>query len=69
MRFMGIILMGRKLNTDGELCVAVNNDDSPFACQVRASVEEVFRSSAHIHDRGEFRFDHIMAAVETVIMR
>ena len=53
----------------GELCITVDNNDSPFACQVRASVEEIFRSSAHVDDCGEIRFDHCMAALERVIMR
>ena len=53
----------------GELCVAVNNDNSPFACQVRESVEEIFRNSARIYACDDIRFDHIMAAVEMAIMR
>lgn len=53
----------------GELCISVDNDDSPFACQVRASVEELFRSSVHVDDCGEIRFDHCMAALERVTMR
>ncbi len=53
----------------GELCVAVNNDDSPFACQVRASVDELFRRSLHIADRSSIRFSHLMAAAEMAVMR
>ena len=53
----------------GELCVAVNNDDSPFACQVRADVEDLFKNAAHVDNRGDIRFDPCMAAVEMAIMR
>ncbi len=53
----------------GELCVSVNNDDSLFAGQVRASVEELFRSSSHVNDIGDIRFNRFMAAVEMTIAR
>lgn len=53
----------------GELCVAVNNDNRPFACQVRASVEELFRTSAQIHNCDDIRINHFMAALEMAIMR
>ena len=54
--------------TLGELCISVNNDDSPFACQVRASVEALFRSSARV-DRADVGFNHFMAAAELAVMR
>ena len=53
----------------GELCVAADNDNSPFACQVRASVEEVFRNARQIENRDDIRYSHLMAAFETIIMR
>ena len=53
----------------GELCVSVNNDDSSFAGQVRASVEELFRSSSQVNDIGDIRFNRLMAAVEMTIAR
>ena len=53
----------------GELCIAADNDDSPFACQVRESVEEVFRNSVLIENSSDIKFDHFMAIIETVIMR
>ena len=53
----------------GELCIAVDNDDSSFACQVRESVEEVFRNSSHVDDAVSIRFNHFMAVLETAIMR
>ena len=59
----------KSFNRLGELCIAVNNDNSPFACQVRASVEELFRNSAHIHDGDEIHLNRFMAAAEMTIMR
>ena len=59
----------KSLKRLGELCVAVNNDDSPFACQVRASVEELFRNSAHVYDRSDIRFNRFKAAAELAMMR
>ncbi len=53
----------------GELCVAVNNDDSPFAHQVRTSIEYLFRNSSCINDRDDIRFNHFMAVLETTVMR
>ena len=59
----------KSFNRLGELCIAVNNDNSPFACQVRASVEELFRNSRHIHDGDEIHLNRFMAAAEMTIMR
>ena len=58
----------KAFNTLGELCVAVNNDDSPVACRVRESVEALFKSSVYIHG-ADIRFNRFMAAAEIVIMR
>ena len=58
----------KSFNRLGELCIAVDND-SPFACQVRASVEELFRSSAQAENRREIRFNPFMAVIEMTIMR
>ena len=58
----------KSFNRLGELCIAVDND-SPFACQVRTSVEELFRSSAQAKNRREIRFNPFMAAIEMTIMR
>ena len=58
----------KSFNRLGELCITVNND-SPFACQVHASVEELFRSSAQAENRREIRFNPFMAAIEMTIMR
>lgn len=52
----------------GELDIAAANDDSPFARQVRESAEKVFSSSTQIDDCSDIRFNHLMAAAETVIM-
>ena len=59
----------KSFNRLGELCITVNNDDSPFACQVRTSVEELFRSSAQAENRRDIRFNPFMAAIEMTIMR
>ena len=53
----------------GELCIVTDNDNSPFAGQIRASVEELFRNAVQIGDRDEIRYDPFMAAAETIIMR
>ena len=58
----------KSFNRLGELCIAVDND-SPFACQVRASVEELFRSSAQAENRRDILFNPFMAAIEMTIMR
>ncbi len=62
-------LTQKSLNRLGELCISVDNDDDPFACQVRASAEELFRASAQITERKEIRFDPFMAAAEAVFMQ
>ena len=59
----------KAFSTLGELCVAVNNDASPFAGQVRESVEALFRASVQIYDCRDIRFNRLMAAVETTVMR
>ena len=53
----------------GELCISVNNDNNPFACHVRTSVEELFRSSVQAENRRDIRFNPFMAAIEMTIMR
>ena len=53
----------------GELCISVNNDDSPFARQVRTGAEELFRNSERIDNCDDIRFNHFLAFVETVVMR
>ena len=58
----------KSFNRLGELCIAVDNV-SPFACQVRASVEELFRSSAQAENRRDILFNPFMAAIEMTIMR
>ena len=53
----------------GELCIAVRNDDSPFACQIRACAEEVFRTSAPIESRADLCFNYFLALLEAAVMR
>jgi phosphatidylserine/phosphatidylglycerophosphate/cardiolipin synthase-like enzyme len=59
----------KSLNKLGELCVCAENDDSPFACEVRASVEALFRDHARVVKREDIRINPFMAAAETVFMR
>ncbi|MCR5795112.1 MAG: phosphatidylserine/phosphatidylglycerophosphate/cardiolipin synthase family protein [Solobacterium sp.] len=53
----------------GELCISVNNDDSPFARQVRAGTEELFRNSERIDNCNDISFNRFLAFLETVVMR
>jgi hypothetical protein len=59
----------KSFNKLGELCICTDNDDTPFACQVRASVEELFRNHAHVMKRDEIRINPFMAAAEAIFMR
>ncbi len=47
----------KSFNRLGELCISVNNDNNPFACHVRTSVEELFRSSVQAENRRDIRFN------------
>ena len=59
----------KSLNKLGELCVCAGNDDAPFACEVRASVEALFRDHARVVKREDIRINPFMAAAETIFMR
>ncbi|MBR2812113.1 MAG: phosphatidylserine/phosphatidylglycerophosphate/cardiolipin synthase family protein [Solobacterium sp.] len=59
----------KAFNRLGELCIAVNNDDSPFARQVRESADELFRNSAHMDDDSEISCSHMLAFLETTVIR
>ena len=59
----------KAFNKLGELCIAADNDDSLFACQVRKSAERVFAGSTQIRERGNITYDRLMAAIEMAVMR
>ena len=59
----------KSLNRLGELCIFADNGDNPFARQVRASAEGLFRNAVQIGGRDRIRFNHLMAAAEAMLMR
>ena len=52
-----------------ELDVVVDNEDSFFARQVNNSIEELLNNSIQIKDSDEIKFNHIMAFLESIIMK
>ena len=52
----------------GELNICADNDDSPFAHQVRAAAEEVIRNCSHT-DSCNIRYNRFLALLERIIMR
>ena len=51
-----------------ELAVAVDNDDSPFASEIRSSVREAFQDAECVSTRGRISYDPVLAAIETAVM-
>ena len=51
-----------------ELAVVVDNDDSPFAEDIRSSLEEAFRNAECVSARGGISYNQVLAAVETAVM-
>ena len=51
-----------------ELAVAVDNDDSPFAAEIRSSAEKAFRNAECVSARGRIRYNPVLAAIETAVM-
>lgn len=51
-----------------ELAVAVDNDDSQFAEEVRSSIRAAFQSAECVSDRSRISYDPVLAAVETAVM-
>ncbi len=51
-----------------ELAVAADNDDSPFAAEIRSSLEEAFRKAECVSARGRIRYNPVLAALETAVM-
>ncbi|MBE6027987.1 MAG: phosphatidylserine/phosphatidylglycerophosphate/cardiolipin synthase family protein [Clostridiales bacterium] len=51
-----------------ELAVSVDNDDSPFAAEIRSSVEEAFQNAECVSTRGKIKYNPVLAAIETAVM-
>ena len=51
-----------------ELAVAADNDDSPFASEIRSSVREAFQNAEPVSSRGRISYDPVLAAIETAVM-
>lgn len=51
-----------------ELAVAADNDDSPFAAEIRSSVREAFQNAEAVSSRGRISYDPVLAAIETAVM-
>ena len=51
-----------------ELAVVVDNDDSPFAAEVRSSLEDAFRNAECVSGRDRIRYNPVLAAIETSVM-
>ena len=51
-----------------ELAVAVDNDDSPFADEIRSSLSEAFQNAECVSTRGMISYNPVLAALETAVM-
>ena len=51
-----------------ELAIMVDNDDSPFAAEVRSSMEKAFQNAECVGTRDRIRYNPVLAAIETVVM-
>ncbi len=51
-----------------ELAVSVDNDDSPFAAEIRKSLEQAFRNAECVGARDRIRYNPVLAVLETVVM-
>lgn len=51
-----------------ELAVTVDNDDSPFAAEIRKSLEAAFRNAECVSTGERIRYNHVLAAMETAVM-
>lgn len=51
-----------------ELAIAVDNDDSPFAEEIRSSVERAFQNAKAVSAWGRISYAPILAALETAVM-
>ena len=51
-----------------ELAVAVDNNDSPFADEIRSSLSEAFQNAECVSTRGMISYNPVLAALETAVM-
>ena len=51
-----------------ELAVVVDNDDSPFAAEIRSSLRETFQNAEYVSAQGRIRYNPVLAALETAVM-
>ena len=51
-----------------ELSVAVDNDDSPFASEIRSSIKKAFRNAECVSSGGRISYNPVLAAIETAVM-
>ena len=51
-----------------ELAVAVDNDDSSFAAEIRSSIGKAFRNAECVGTGGRISYDPVLAALETAVM-
>ena len=51
-----------------ELAVAVDNNDSPFAEEIRSSIREAFQNAECVSSRGMISYNPILAALESAVM-
>lgn len=51
-----------------ELAVAVDNDDSPFAAEIRSSIKKAFQNAESVSDQGRISFNPILAFIEAAVM-
>ena len=66
---VGSCNINRKSFTElDELAVAVDNDDGPFASELRSSAEEAFQEAECVSARDGVRYNPVLAAIETAVM-
>lgn len=51
-----------------ELDVGVDNDDSPFAAEIRSSVSEAFQNAEYVSNGDMISYHPVLAAIETALM-
>lgn len=66
---IGSCNINRKSFTElDELAIAVDNDDSPFAAEIRSSLEKAFQNAVCVGTRDRIRYNPVLAAIETAVM-
>ncbi len=51
-----------------ELAIAAENDDSPFAAEIRSSIEKAFQNANCVSTCDRIRYNPVLAAIETAVM-